>query len=195
MEQAYKYNELRQHEISGITEASATSALWSDVWGFLFGLLWWLIYWSVCTHIKFLELLLYVIILYLGSLTHCYMKIWAVWYVYDHAEVMCRLLGTLKHCWSRKKLKVVPFCLNHSIHATLKYFFPFSSLNFPLNIFCNVPVCFFKWFCTVQGFFTAKNKLYIPTVQESPPSCGFLGLAYMQTCQMYHANKWTVIFL
>lgn len=40
MEQAYKYNELRQHEISGITEASATSALCSDVWVFLFGLLW-----------------------------------------------------------------------------------------------------------------------------------------------------------
>lgn len=27
MEQAYKYNELRQHEISGIPEASTTSAL------------------------------------------------------------------------------------------------------------------------------------------------------------------------
>lgn len=39
MEQAYKYNELRQHEISGIAEALVTSALCSDVWVFLSGLL------------------------------------------------------------------------------------------------------------------------------------------------------------
>lgn len=39
MEQAYKYNELRQHEISGSSGSSALSALCSDVWVFLFGLL------------------------------------------------------------------------------------------------------------------------------------------------------------
>lgn len=39
MEQAYKYNELRQHEISGITEALAESLLRSHVLVSLFGLL------------------------------------------------------------------------------------------------------------------------------------------------------------
>lgn len=39
MEQAYKYNELRQHEISGITEAAAASTLCSDAWLFLSGML------------------------------------------------------------------------------------------------------------------------------------------------------------
>lgn len=50
MEQAYKYNELRQHEISGITEAAAASTLCSDAWLFLSGLLCWLICWPVCRH-------------------------------------------------------------------------------------------------------------------------------------------------